>query len=509
MRNRWRTRFGAAALIAFLLAVSEAGAETFPLETKTLPAVRTAEESPAMQRARVTSRQYFFQQIGSARVMMATPSGEKKPDFAEVIKKEPEYVTKQPFRGVAALGSQHFGFVLDTAPPPPGEEGKEKAEEEAKEEESPAGVLDVLGEALGATPPKKAEVKVDAFTRLYFDRNHNGDLTDDEVIEATSSTGSATRSQSIFPPVELTVESDGEQYPYALTIQTSAYAGTGYSYARAYLRPACYREGEVELGGKKVHAVLVDYNANGRFDDPTVVDGTRRSSTGALYPTYGDSLYLESAAASGEEEGAPTTLARYYLGKVVCLEGKLFSMKIGPGGKALDLSPSTLPTGRVATTLEGLQATFYSELGVVEVRCDDSGQATLPAGEWTLIAYTLTPPKPPEPAVEEGEEGEEAAVKKPTGRTMLYARTTKEVDPIQVAKGKTTDLKFGPPFEPRVTAAPDSRDKANLSLGLALVGSGGEACAALYVNGKRPEAPEFTISTKDGEEVAAGKFKYG
>lgn len=507
MRNRWRPLFGAAALIAFLLAVSEAGAETFPLETKTLPAVRTPSDSPAMQRARVTSRQYFFQQIGSRRLVMPTNPSENKPDFAEVVKKEPEYVAKQPLRGVASLGSQHFGFVLDTAAPPPEEAGKEKAEEEEKE--SSTGVLDVLGEALGATPPKKTEVKVDALTRLYFDRNHNGDLTDDKVIEATTSTGNATRSQSIFPPVEVTVEADGEQYPYAFTIQTSAYAGTGYSYARAYLRPACYREGDVELNGKKMHAVLVDYNANGRFDDPTVVDGTRRSSSGALYPTYGDSLYLESATASEEQKETPTTLARYFLGKVLCLEGKLFSMKIGPGGKALDLTPSTLPTGQVATALQGLQATFYGDLGVVEVSCDASGQATLPAGEWNLIAYTVTPPKPPEPPAEEGKEGEESAAKKPTGRTMLTARATTDVKPVQVAEGKTTDLKFGPPFEPRVTARANPRDKASLSLSLTLIGSGGEACAGLYVDGKRPDAPEFTISTKDGEEVAAGKFKYG
>ena len=307
----------------------------------------------------------------------------------------------------------------------------------------------MLSDALGAVPPKKPDAKIDTFTRLYFDRNHNGDLTDDLVIEATSSTGSATRSQSVFPPVELTIETDGEQYPYAFTIQTTAYAGTGYSYARAYLRPACYREGDVELDGKKVHAVLVDYNANGRFDDVTVVDGTRRSSLGALYPTYGDSLYLESSRASEDQEETAINFARCYVGKVLCVEGKLYSMKIRPDGGKLDLAPSSLPTGQVATTLHGFQATFCSELGVVEVSCDDSGRATLPAGEWTLIAYTLTPPKAPEPPAKEGEEGEEAA-KKPVGRTMLSARTTKEVAPIQVAEGKATDLKFGPPFEPRV-----------------------------------------------------------
>jgi len=44
---------------------------------------------------------------------------------------------------------------------------------------------------------------------------------------------------------------------------------------------------------------------------------------------------------------------------------------------------------------------------------------------------------------------------------------------------------------------------------MSLVGIGGEVCNGLSVNGKLPSAPEFTISTKDGEEVAAGKFKYG
>jgi len=44
---------------------------------------------------------------------------------------------------------------------------------------------------------------------------------------------------------------------------------------------------------------------------------------------------------------------------------------------------------------------------------------------------------------------------------------------------------------------------------MALIGSGGERCSGIYVNGSRPPAPEFTITDPDGKKVQTGKFEYG
>ena len=45
--------------------------------------------------------------------MIRGSGDEEKPKFSEIIKKEPQYVAEHPFRGVAKLGSQYYGFAFD------------------------------------------------------------------------------------------------------------------------------------------------------------------------------------------------------------------------------------------------------------------------------------------------------------------------------------------------------------------------------------------------------------
>ena len=93
--------------------------------------------------------------------------------------------------------------------------------------------------------------------------------------------------------------------------------------------------------------------------------------------------------------------------------------------------------------------------------------------------------------------------------TVVSARAKRDYEAVQVVEGETAEMRFGPPCLPTVAAQNLQPGMRTLSLGMSLVGTGGEVCSNLLVKGNRPGAPEFTISTKDGEEVAAGKFKYG
>jgi len=75
---------------------------------------------------------------------------------------------------------------------------------------------------------------------------------------------------------------------------------------------------------------------------------------------------------------------------------------------------------------------------------------------------------------------------------------------------------FGGPYKPVVTVSPehgshdaDDSEEHKVSLDLSVVGSGGEICTGLMVDGKRPKSPKFTISTPDGKEVQKGEFGYG
>ncbi len=70
-------------------------------------------------------------------------------------------------------------------------------------------------------------------------------------------------------------------------------------------------------------------------------------------------------------------------------------------------------------------------------------------------------------------------------------------------------MPFGPPYKPVVTVASGAPGQRQVSLGLSVVGAAGEVCNNMMVDGKRPDKPEFTITTADGKEVEKGKFEYG
>ncbi|NLE38847.1 MAG: hypothetical protein GX621_12555, partial [Pirellulaceae bacterium] len=77
-------------------------------------------------------------------VWQANEDPQMRDAFKKAVKKEPaKYHSEFPLRGVATLGDRKYGFVLD-----------------APDDKTPGYGL------------------------LYFDRNGNGDLTDDEVIES-------------------------------------------------------------------------------------------------------------------------------------------------------------------------------------------------------------------------------------------------------------------------------------------------------------------------------------
>ena len=283
---------GVVAVTGLCVLVTHAGAETCTLELKRVDlSARTV--SPGQLGsflARYSNPQTFFQQLGGPQGMIVRPSSGSKLKFSDVIKKEPgKYVTDTPFRGVAALGSGHYGFVLDVAPSEKDE--KEDDEKEAKDdkaaekkEETGASLLSMLGEALAPPAPSRPKNEAVSYTRLYFDLNHNGDLTDDEVIEAT-----ASRTYSIFPTVELAIDVDGKKLDYAFTFRVYTRVSSNYAYANASLNSAAYREGEITLDGKKRRIVLIDFNSNGRFDDAVSFS----TSGGAVSSVMGDMLYID------------------------------------------------------------------------------------------------------------------------------------------------------------------------------------------------------------------------
>jgi len=522
MRKWSRYAVGVVAIAGWLALVVSAGAETCKLEARQLDAAQSRMRAePAAYWFQATRPQTFYMSVGGPGGTVQGSSQEGVPEFSHVIKKEPsQYNAEQPLRGVAKFGSLHFGFVLDTAARP-------AAPDEAKTPPSAPATEE------GVETPKETQLaKIPSYQRLYFDVNHNGDLTDDKVIESSMTQNlSASYAHSAFPSTDVTIELDGVPIQYAFAMTAYAYAHTADQWsANAMISAAAYREGELVVDGKKRRVVIVDNNSNGRYDDVSGIDESVQVSDGSVYPKTGDTLFVMdpdhkldfSTNPYANPYDASTNDIGHYVGPRISLDGRLFDLKITPTGDELTLTPTAAPVGYVVNPNVGYRAVVYGEQGMLKIVADPAGKACLPAGKWRLMSYTIEKAAAAEPADEKAKEGAQSgslfdAVRQLIGGaprspeqmpTIVSARGTKDYPAVEVKQDATVDMPFGEPYRPVVTLGyAEGMDRASLSM--ELVGSAGEVCGNMIVKGQRPGKPKLTISTEKGEVVETGNFEYG
>ncbi len=485
---------------------------------------------------RATSPQHFFLQMmpdgkGGTRLMGNELSEES---FKKLVKKEPEYKTKSPFKGVAKLGTQEFAFALDISAAPASEAEKdEKAEtDEGKKAAEGDSAIAKLKQKLadGLSAPK-----INAYDRLYFDRNHNGDLTDDEALSGDVQTGSYGGGQAYarisFPRLDVTIDADGTSVESSFFVSGNCHASADFNYTQIQINAGAYRDGEITLDGQKRRAVLVDFNSNGRFDDSLkVITITRAPGREEIYPQHGDMILIDPSD-KNENYDSPydvtTSSYRYDVSKLINLAGRFYDMTITPAGDKLTLEPSSAALGNVTNSNDGFRALIYDGDIALKISGDKNTPVPVPEGEWRLLSYTIRlnestePPKEEEKKAEEGksavkllEDAIKAFVKSTpvAGSTsewsVVTARGPKDYKPVKVVKGETVEMPFGPPYTPLVTSQ-NWGNPAELQLEMSLVGSAGETCSDMTVRGGRPGKPEFTITDPKGEVVQQGSFEYG
>ncbi len=479
---------------------------------------------------RVTNPQRIFVQIGKDGEPIGNP--EPAAAFKRIVKKEPAYQSKHPFRAVVHLGSQQYAFALDVVPAAAKEakEGdKKKGAEKTKKEEKPKA-------------EKKSASAPTTFNRLFFDLNHNGDLTDDKPLEARPQRGPQVWGVGFeFPRLDVVLDDAGAKRDYSLFLEGQRFGGArSFSYVIISMNPAAYREGHVMLDGKKRHVFLLDYNSNGRFNDEMNVPNGVYVSDGRIPVQPGDMLLVDPRAVNGNlvyQDSVTGNGSMHYVSKLTNIDGRFYDVKISPAGDRLTLTPSTLPLGKVHNPNGKFRATIYGEQGFVDVRGDGDAAVPVPVGQWKLLSYTIdaTPVKKAKKSEEKKpEEKAEAKEKKDSALAALArdlgallggssdpgsvlrpstvsAKATGSYKPIEVVKGETVELPFGPPYKPVVTADgfQDGQKHEVLSLGLSLVGSGGEICDDMTVKGGRPSKPKFTITDAKGKVIQEGRFEYG
>jgi hypothetical protein len=548
-----------AATVAAFAAYAVAGEETCNLEIKRLESRTSYGPSDYIYRA--TSPQMFQAQIGPEGKSRINFGGqaESAAKFKEIVKKEPKYESDYPFRGVAKFGTQEFAFALDEAVP---ESEKKKAESEEKDSKSkddnvktddketkskPAKSL--AGSLLQALSSPDQEVepakppKAVGFNRLYFDVNHNGDLTDDKVIEAVAMPNRglpANYKMFEFPRVDITLDVDGTPVDYAFFLRGQVNASRDLSYAIVQINSAAYREGDITLDGKKRHVVLIDFNSNGRFDDEIKISDNIRMTSGQLYPEQGDMLLIDpNQGNTGYTSPYEVTSNSYqhYVSKMVDIDGRYYNLKISPAGDKLTLDPASVPLGKITNPNGRFSAVIYGDNGFLKISGEKDTPISIPEGEWKLLSYTIDLTNAPEPSKpEEKKEVKKDEAKEtsgllalgrvlesllggnstsagPPGRRFSYvtAGATAKYKPVKVSAGETVEFPFGPPYKPLVSVGyiQGGGENKQAALAMTLVGSVGEVVSDMMTNGGRPPKPEFTIKDPKGEVVQNGSFEYG
>ena len=540
----------ATAAAAALLATIAVRADTWPLELKRRETANPQVFDRTSYMLWTTSPQHFFIQVmnqGDGRVVFPGNQEQVKA-FARIVKKEPKYVCEHPFRGVAKLGSQEYAFALDWVPAKPetkdGKPDREKAKPEAKKAEADSPTAKLYGAIAKATATSAKPLKVMNYNRLYFDLNHNGDLTDDKVIKVVGKTGrtlpNASYTQFYFPRVDLTIDVAGTKLAYSFLLSGYGYVGPQVSYTTVALSAAVRREGDITLAGKKHHVILLDFNSNGRFDDEIKISKNIRAASGALYPEQGDMLLVDPETAQMDSPYDVTGgTTRHYVSKMIDIDNRLYDVKISPAGDKLTLTPSHVSMGRVTNPSDSFRAVIYGERGFLAIHGTKGTPVAVPEGRWKLLSYTIEQKDRPEPAKPAGRvsadkeepvkdarswQAQAAAVLKLLGGTgdvsqvprfgrgdaIVSAQATEKYPAVEVKKGKTVALPFGAPFKPTVTLPPYYRvGQEQLYLEMSLVGSAGEICTNLMVGGGRPPRPDFTITDPKGKVVQQGSFEYG
>ena len=194
---------------------------------------------------------------------------------------------------------------------------------------------------------------------LYIDSDGDGDLTDEQKIE-----GKQTNQYEVeFPGVPVYFEGEDGPITYHLNLhyykhnedneRLSAYAG-------------CWYEGQVKIGDKKTHFVLVDYNCNGTFDDKSKDFNSDRILIGPEQKTV-----------------------EHYVGNFLEYDEKLYRVNIAEDGAFIDLTPSSEVTYGTITMPESITSFSAGGMNGMFNRTVENGQATLPEGDYRVYSWEI------------------------------------------------------------------------------------------------------------------------
>ena len=294
---------------------------------------------------------------------------------------------------------------------------------------------------------------------LYIDSNGNGRLDDETPVTAYR----MDQYNAYFGPVKVIFQVEDGPVTYHLNMRLSMRDGSS---GKLYVSAGGWYEGDITVGGTKKHCVLLDYNANGTFND--------RSPD----PGQCDRIQIS-------EKNTPDTV---YVGKYLEVDGTLYQPEIARDGAYVKLAEAEgVKWGVVRLSETVSEFSAGGENGLFALK-PENGVAKLPVGKYRVIEWTAE------------RKDDSGAQWKLQGIGLLSDGSS-----FDVREGEETALEIG---EPVVAIVQATAREGTYSFNQSLKGRHGERIE-LTRNGAQPQAPRLNIRNKDGTYDRTFSFSYG
>ena len=292
---------------------------------------------------------------------------------------------------------------------------------------------------------------------LYMDSNGNRSLAD----ESTQEPYRQDERRAIFGPVKVLFE--GEDGPITYHLNVEFYTSRDRKYL--YIKAAGWYEGTITVAGAKKHCVLIDYNANGTFNDKS------------LRAHECDRIRI------GRKDSRDTR----FVGNYIEVDGVLYRPEIARDGAYIKLTKAEdvrfgdiqLPEAITEFTAGGENGLFILE--------PEHGVGKLPVGKYRINHWEID---------RKDEKG---------SAWVLRGYESREMDDFDVTLDRKAELSIG---EPIVCTLEASKRNSTYSFSQNLKGQLGERIE-LTRNGSRPQAPKLHIKSKDSTYDRTFSFEYG
>ncbi|MBN1507112.1 MAG: hypothetical protein JW955_09725 [Sedimentisphaerales bacterium] len=292
---------------------------------------------------------------------------------------------------------------------------------------------------------------------LYIDSDGDGRLDDENPETAYR----IDQYNAYFGPVKVVFQVEDGPVTYHLNVR---FYGPNAN-RRLYVSAGGWYEGDIVVGDKKKHCVLLDYNANGTFNDRSP-DPQQCDRIGITEKNVANAVFV---------------------GRYLEVDGTLYEPEIARDGACVKLAKAAdvkYGTVRLAEGVSALSA--GGENGQFALK-PENGVARLPAGKYRVAEWTL----------ERNDDG--------GAQWKLRGTASSGFSSFNVSETGEAALEIG---EPVVAVVQATAREGTYSFNQSLKGRHGERIE-LTRNGAQPQAPRLTIRSKDGTYDRTFSFSYG